>query len=106
MLALAAAFLPVGCAAEAQVAAPERPNILIVLTDDQPYYTTAQMPKLQCGLVERGVSFSRAFLVDPLCCPTRATILTGKYTNSHHRISNALTGSEGKKYRQDGIEKE
>lgn len=104
MLALAAALLPVGCAA--QVAASERPNILVVLTDDQPYYTTAQMPKLQSGLAERGVSFSRAFLVDPLCCPTRATILTGKYTHNHHIISNELPDGGAMKFRQDGLEKD
>jgi N-acetylglucosamine-6-sulfatase len=106
MLALATAFLPVGCAAEAQVTVPERPNILVVLTDDQPYYTTAQMPELQSGLVGRGVSFSRAFLVDPLCCPTRATILTGKYTHNHHIVSNALPDGGAKKFRQDSLEKD
>jgi N-acetylglucosamine-6-sulfatase len=63
-----------------------RPNVLIVLTDDQSYDTLSPsegrsaMPWLRAQLDDpagRWVTFSNAFLETPLCCPSRASILTG-----------------------------
>lgn len=40
------------------------------------------MPYVQEHLVAQGVSFSNGFASDPLCCPSRASILTGNYSHS------------------------
>ena len=61
-----------------------RPNILLVLSDQQRADTISALgdnfgvrtPTLD-GLVNRGVSFTNAFCSSPVCCPARATIVTG-----------------------------
>ncbi|MBI4260369.1 MAG: sulfatase-like hydrolase/transferase, partial [Actinobacteria bacterium] len=66
-----------------------RPNLVVVLTDDQSAYSEADlaaaMPWLAARLADPAdhwLTFSNAFLNTPLCCPTRASLLTGQY--SHH----------------------
>jgi N-acetylglucosamine-6-sulfatase len=63
-------------------AAEERPTILLVVTDDQRWDTMWAMPLVRAGIAERGVTFENAFVTNPLCCPSRASILTGQYSHS------------------------
>ena len=58
------------------------PNIVLILADDQRVDQLSRMPTVQARLVDEGVSFSNAFVVDPLCCPARATILRGQYAHT------------------------
>jgi arylsulfatase A-like enzyme len=57
------------------------PNIVLLLTDDQRRDTLKYMPIVQRLLVQTGVRFDNGYVANPLCCPSRASILTG--TNSH-----------------------
>ncbi|HYM64206.1 MAG TPA: sulfatase-like hydrolase/transferase [Gaiellaceae bacterium] len=78
------ALLIVGVAllsAASGAAAATRPNIVFVLTDDQRFDTLGVMPTVQRALVGRGVTFTNAFVVNALCCPSRASILTGRYSH-------------------------
>ncbi|HYU57296.1 MAG TPA: sulfatase [Actinomycetota bacterium] len=66
-----------------------RPNIVLILTDDQGIdsfpRTPPVMPWLQGRVqdpADRWVSFPNAFENTPVCCPSRATILSGQW--SHH----------------------
>lgn len=59
-----------------------RPNILLVLTDDQRWDSLRAMPNVRRLLGSHGVTFANAFVTTPYCCPSRASILTGLY--SHH----------------------
>ena len=59
-----------------------RPNIVLILTDDQRWDQLGPMPTVESRLVGKGVDFENGFVVDPLCCPSRTTILTGKYSHS------------------------
>jgi N-acetylglucosamine-6-sulfatase len=68
------------------VAPDRRPNVLLVLTDDQTLDTMASdppaMPWLQSQIADPNghwLSFPRAVASTPLCCPSRSTILTGRY---------------------------
>ena len=64
-------------------------NIVLILTDDQRASTMAQMPLTMSLIGNPGVRFVNAFATTPLCCPARATILTGLYTHNHNVRSNA-----------------
>jgi arylsulfatase A-like enzyme len=61
-----------------------RPNILIIITDDQRTAGTfGVMPKTKSWFKRRGVIFPRAVVTTPLCCPSRASISTGLYVHNH-----------------------
>jgi len=68
---------------------PNRPNILLITTDQQRYDTLgvcgsriARTPNLD-RLAERSVVFDNAFVQNPVCIPSRACIQTGRYTHQH-----------------------
>jgi N-acetylglucosamine-6-sulfatase len=61
----------------------DRPNILVVMTDDMNQADLAFMPKTRKLLAKRGTSFTNAITTFPLCCPSRATFLTGQYAHNH-----------------------
>ncbi len=65
-----------------------RPNIIVILTDDQPYETVQFMPTVRDVLMKNGVNFENGFVTTPLCCPSRASILTGEYAHNHGVHSN------------------
>jgi arylsulfatase A-like enzyme len=65
-----------------------RPNIVLILTDDQRWDTVSAMPQVMSRLVGHGVTFSNGLVVNPLCCPSRASILTGRYSHSTRVYSN------------------
>jgi N-acetylglucosamine-6-sulfatase len=61
----------------------ERPNILFILTDDLDARSARLMPRLEEFVAARGVTFKNAFVTTSQCCPSRASILTGKYAHNH-----------------------
>jgi N-acetylglucosamine-6-sulfatase len=61
----------------------ERPNFLIIITDDQRLDTMQYMPRTQALIGDQGVTFSSAYATTPLCCPSRSSILTGLYAHNH-----------------------
>ena len=87
---LAALACALVAAAVAPAAASARPNIVLVLTDDQRWDTLGVMPTVQRELVAKGVTFTNAFAVNPLCCPSRASFLTGRYSHSTGVYDNEL----------------
>ena len=64
-------------------AAARRPNIVVVMTDDQTAEELTAMPSTNDLIARRGVAFERAFVSYPVCCPSRATYLTGQYAHNH-----------------------
>jgi len=75
-------FLPTGPqVAAAQTGQP--PNVLIFVTDDQRATETMWvMPKTRRYFEHGGAQYPNAFAVTPLCCPSRATIFTGRYAHN------------------------
>jgi arylsulfatase A-like enzyme len=71
-----------------------RYNFVIFLTDDQRWDTLWAMPVVRTRLASRGVTFQNAFTTTPVCCPSRASLLTGQYAH-HHKVLNNAVGMWG-----------
>lgn len=82
-LRLIAASLFIVLAYQGSADAETRPNIILIITDDQRYDMLSYMPKLGDALVNKGTLFNNAVVTTPLCCPSRASILTGQYAHNH-----------------------
>jgi arylsulfatase A-like enzyme len=72
--------------AEAQTTS--RPNIVFIMPDDQAESTLRFMPNVQGLLKAKGRTFTNAFNVYPLCCPSRATIQRGQYAHNTQVFGN------------------
>jgi len=61
------------------------PNVVVIVVDDidataTPFWDA--MPQTQALLQAQGLEFTNAFATDPVCCPARATMLTGQYPHN------------------------
>jgi N-acetylglucosamine-6-sulfatase len=75
----------------------ERPNVVVLMTDDQTVESIRVMSGVRRTLVERGTTFRRSFVSFALCCPSRATFLTGQYAHNHGVLGNRPpTGGYGR----------
>jgi DNA-binding response OmpR family regulator/arylsulfatase A-like enzyme len=75
--------------AKASAQAAPQPNILIFLTDDQREGVEV-MPQMRTWLKAGGTRYANAFATTPLCCPSRASIFTGRYVHNHGVTSNTV----------------
>jgi N-acetylglucosamine-6-sulfatase len=71
-------------------AAEAKPNIVVLMTDDQTLASMSVMPKTRELIGDRGTTFTRSFAEYSLCCPSRATLFTGQYAHNHGVLSNGL----------------
>src|SRR4051812_24042445 len=68
---------------------PPRPNIVFIMTDDQRWdaLSIAGHPFLKTPNIDRlgyeGAYFRNYFVTLPLCSPSRASILTGRYAHAN-----------------------
>jgi N-acetylglucosamine-6-sulfatase len=63
--------------------APEAPNVLVIETDDQTVESMRVMQKTSALIGSQGATFTNSFVNFSLCCPSRATFLTGQYAHNH-----------------------
>jgi len=66
-----------------------RPNILLITSDQHHYSALGSInPRIQTPALDRltneGVRFERAYTCNPMCSPSRSTIITGLYPSWHH----------------------
>ena len=64
-----------------------RPNILIIMTDDQRQGLEV-MDAVRKRLVDDGRNYPNAYVTTPACCPSRASIMSGRYAHNHHVRTN------------------
>lgn len=73
--------------------ADTRPNFVFINTDDQRADTLQYMQQTLAELVNSGTLFENSFVTTALCCPSRASMLTGEYAHNTGVLRNA--GPEG-----------
>ncbi len=62
--------------------------MIVVMTDDQRLWDMEAMPLTKRLLGEAGTTFENAVATYPLCCPSRATFLSGQYEHNHGVLGN------------------
>ncbi|MFA5831470.1 MAG: sulfatase [Candidatus Paceibacterota bacterium] len=78
-----------------RVMRPDQPNIVVFLLDDARVDDIQYMPFVQDYLVKGGTTFKNSFVVRSLCCPSRATLLSGQYPHNNGVKSNKVNGLYG-----------
>jgi arylsulfatase A-like enzyme len=66
------------------------PNVLVIVTDDARADTMQAMPKTRRWLGQGGVTFTQGYVTTPSCCPSRASILSGRYVHNHGVLQQQL----------------
>jgi N-acetylglucosamine-6-sulfatase len=62
---------------------PRGPNVVVLMTDDQTVRDMAVLRRTRRLIGRAGVTFTRSFVSYPVCCPSRATFLTGQYAHNN-----------------------
>ncbi len=95
--ALALAILAAAAAGVVATAGPTqgakqgaRPNIILVVTDDQTLaaFNGRTMPYTLGNVAGAGTTFNNTIATNPLCCPSRATMITGQYSHNNGVTNN------------------
>lgn len=102
LLAALAAAVPGARQAVAEDA--KRPNIVLVLTDDEDFKTHSFLPNVKSLLVDKGAVFDNYFVTYSFCCPSRATALRGQYAHNHRIVGNDVPSGGFAKFRELGHE--
>jgi len=64
-----------------------RANVVFILTDDLSWNLVRFMPHVR-QMQRDGLTFTDYFVTDSLCCPSRASIFTGRYPHNHGVLTN------------------
>jgi N-acetylglucosamine-6-sulfatase len=90
LAALAVSVAAAGSSDAGRPSAAKRPNIVVVVTDDQTLASlnATTMPATVGLMGDGGTEFTNAVATTPLCCPSRATLLTGQYAHNHGTLAN------------------
>jgi N-acetylglucosamine-6-sulfatase len=104
LAALAAGLISVAtlsgsAAGESKSASAVRPNVVVLMTDDQTVESMRVMPNVRTLIADQGVTFDNSFVSYSLCCPSRSTFLTGQYAHNHGVWGN--TAPNGGYYKLD-----
>ena len=89
----------------AVVAAPgQQPNVVVIMTDDQPLERLETMPNVRALLQDRGVTFTHSLVPTSSCCPSRTTMLTGRYSHETGIYTNRAPGGGWSAFHASGQE--
>jgi N-acetylglucosamine-6-sulfatase len=89
-------LLAIAATAQASPQAPQqRPNIVLIQTDDEIVGDLKYMPNVRRLLIAGGTEFTNFFDSYALCCPSRTTLLTGQFAHNHRVLSNFRSNDGG-----------
>ena len=100
-------YVSVGLVFSASLFGQSPPNVVLIVSDDQAYgdYSFMGHPHIKTPNIDRlaaeSLTFRRGYVPSSLCCPSLATILTGRYPHQHKITSNdppLVPGLQGKAY--------
>ena len=86
-------------------AATDKPNILFILADDLGYFDLSCMGSLYYEtphidkIAEKGITFTNGYATSQVCSPSRASLLTGKFTATHG-ITDWIGAKSGEAWRE------
>ena len=83
-----AALASGGASSTARGAVQEQPNVVVLLSDDQTTEEMRYMPEVRRLIGRAGATFETNMTNWPLCCPSRATMLSGQYAHNHGVLGN------------------
>jgi N-acetylglucosamine-6-sulfatase len=95
----AVAALSGSAAGQSKSSSAVRPNVVVLMTDDQTVESMRVMPNVKTLIGDQGVTFDNSFVSYSLCCPSRSTFLTGQYAHNHGVWGN--TAPNGGYYKLD-----
>jgi N-acetylglucosamine-6-sulfatase len=72
----------------ARAQAEPRPNVVVLMTDDQTLRSMRALPRTRALIGNAGARFANSFVSNPRCCPSRATLLTGQYSHNNGVLTN------------------
>ena len=83
----------------------DRPNIILILTDDMDSALVSFMPNLKRLMIDPGTTFTNYFVNVPNCCPSRASLLRGQHAHNTGILGNTPPNGGFVKFRDKGLEK-
>ncbi len=93
-LLLLALVLPALQSCDEDVAEVTRPNIVFIMSDDHAYQAVSaygtglnHTPNID-RIAEEGALFTRSYVTNSICAPSRAVMLTGKYSHINGKVDN------------------
>jgi N-acetylglucosamine-6-sulfatase len=104
LLASAVVLVTVVASMRSAVAAAERPNIVLVVTDDLTKKDYFDLGRNLSSFTSGGTFFYNAFVTTALCCPSRASTLTGLYAHNHHITQHIDPGTGYEQYHAEGYD--
>jgi N-acetylglucosamine-6-sulfatase len=81
-----------------------KPNVVLLVTDDQTLEEMSGLPQTSALIGGRGTTFSRAYVSYPLCCPSRAAMLTGQYMHDNGVHGNSPPTGGWQRFEAQGLE--
>lgn len=67
-----------------------RPNIIVIMTDDQDTATMSRLQNVKSLLVDEGITYKTNIVTYSKCCPSRASFITGQYPHNTGVEANSL----------------
>lgn len=104
LLAGVVALVAVIGSARSPGGAAERPNIVLVVTDDLTKRDYFDLGSNLSSFASGGTFFHNAFVTTTLCCPSRASTLTGLYAHNHHITQHIDPGTGYEQYHAEGYD--
>jgi N-acetylglucosamine-6-sulfatase len=94
----------IGLVRSTAAAAAEPPNIVLVVTDDLTKRDYFDLGNNLGSFTSGGTFFRNAFVTTSLCCPSRASTLTGLYAHNHHIKQHIDPGTGYDQYHDRGYD--